>query len=410
DPATSEIVWQSPDLDISPAFKAILARMVRYDFRDRYATATEVLSELATLPAVPIVPLSLENAETEISRPTQVIAPAKPSSHQLSAQSRNQQRPKTKSPRSTVIPTLAVEKLGLPVLSQALPTAPTVAALLSNKPMGRWSMVGLAVLTVGALGLLRNGPTSPPVVTQSVAAPTEPAATPVVKAPSPPPAEAESLPPPAAEQVASPPVQTPPPEIANEAPAAAQPSADVLLAKAQDLRDRNQYNEALQVYDQLTEQTPDKPEAHWGQCYSLNQLQNYNQAVAACDRALAIAPDHIQALLSKGYALEQQGQPQAALELYDQALQVDPDYIDAWNNRGGILFRQQRFQEALTAFDRAREIDPGFAEAWNNRGAALWELRQFDDAVSSIDQALTLQPDYPEAQKLREQIRQKLGR
>ncbi|MEL7509999.1 MAG: serine/threonine-protein kinase [Cyanobacteria bacterium J06554_1] len=423
DPRTSEILWQSPDLDISEEFKAILARMVRYDFRERYATATAVLAELQALSAIPNESNRL--VDEMPTAPTQVVASPNPSGG-LPADgtiSVDQGVIKTESVPSTPTQPLDMEKLGAPIPSQSSPTitkAVALSTLLFNKPMGRWSMVGLSILAVIALGLFRNGQTSsnlaasapePIATAPSAAAPSVPSAV------SPPAADVKS--PPAAPTVneATKPAAstTVPPAASPAAPAkvaapAANPSVDELLAKASELRDRNQYSEALQVYDQLLTQSPENAEAHWGQCYSLNHLQDYGRAITACDRALAIAPDHIQSLWSKGYALEQQGQPQAALDLYDQTLALAPDYIEAWNNRGGILFQQQRFQEALAAFDRARELDPNFAEAWNNRGATLWELRRFDDAIASIDKAIALQPDYPAAQTLRAQIREKLGR
>ncbi|MEM7064217.1 MAG: tetratricopeptide repeat protein [Cyanobacteria bacterium P01_B01_bin.77] len=425
DPHTSEVVWQSPDLDISADFKSILARMVHYDFRDRYPTAAAALAELQALP--------------EITNEA-LVAPSK-----------------IDIPIQTPTQPLDIRKLGTPVSSPSLQpatktTATALSTLLLSKP-GRWSILGVSILMVAALGLFRTSQTSANLAFQTpetpqvetapsspVAAPSSPVAaeTPAAEKPSTaetPTAQPSTAQTPATDQTLPTSVPednavkaavdaTPPPPSspvsatttspAAAAPAAAKPSAkpflNELLTKAKELRDRNQYSDALQVYDQLLEHYPDQAEAHWGQCYSWNHLQNYGQAVAACDRALAIAPDHIQSLLSKGYALEQQRQPDAALALYDQVLSLAPDYTDAWNNRGGIMFRQQRFEEALAAFERARDIDPNFAEAWNNRGAALWELRRFDDAIASIDQAIALQPDYPEAQDLRAQIRQKLGR
>ncbi|NEQ54682.1 MAG: tetratricopeptide repeat protein [Leptolyngbya sp. SIO3F4] len=429
DPHTSEVVWQSPDLDISEAFKAVLARMVRYDFRDRYPTATEVLTDVRSLPDSPNEPIFVQSKNIPSSLPTQVVAPAKPESSLVagsSAVAPVDQRTIDTAPMPST-PTLAVEKLGLPRLPQSLQTITkaTVAVVPLSSSMGRWSILGLSVLTVVALGLFRNEQPSPNLVSQ----PSEAATTitnagetvpPEALTATPPELEAEDppadsvvkkVPKPSAETTTPEPVVNtitkPSPDIENPSE---ESSVDELLAKASKLRDRNQYNDALQIYEQLLERNPEKAEVYWGQCYSLNQLQDYDQAIEACDLALEIAPDHVQSLWSKGYALEQQGQSEDALALYDQTLALDPDYIEAWNNRGGILFQQQRFQEALAAFNRAREIDPNFAEAWNNRGAALWELRQFEDAIASIDQAIKLQPDYPEAQSLRAQIRDRLGR
>ncbi|MEM1253925.1 MAG: tetratricopeptide repeat protein [Cyanobacteria bacterium P01_H01_bin.21] len=442
DPRTSEVLWQSPDLDITEEFKAVLSRMVCYDYRDRYSTAADVLAELDTLPAIASEPIQLVSP----TQPTKIAPPGySAEAAAFAGQDQIETTPLPSSSPQTLTPqTLAVEKLGLPVLTQSLQsfTKKTVTAI-TNSPQSRWSILGLSVLAVVALGLMRNGQTS-----ANLAIPT-----PVVSLAESPPAEGTSSKAAAeeaaasdtesedtasedtasedtaSEDTASPDTASPntaspdtaSPDTASEKPESPKPTADSpnevrapavseLLAKASELRDRNQYKDALAIYTQLVERSPEQPEAHWGECYSHNQLQNYGQAVEACDRALTLAPDNVQALWSKGYALEQQGQPQAALALYDQTLALDPNYVEARNNRGGILLRQQRFQEALNEFDRALEHDPNFAEALSNRGAALWGLRRFDEAIASIDKAIELQPDYPEAQALRSQIRQKLGR
>ena len=398
DVRTSEVLWQSPDLKISDDFQAVLARMVRYDYRDRYGTATEVLAALQSLPAMASEPIASH------SLPTQVVAPAVPSQGQIETAAL---------PSSS---TVAVEKLGLPVITQSLQTlTKATAAVPSLVAHNRRSLLGLSVVTVVALGLVRHSHTSANLVSQPETSPdielSQPESVNVATAPTAPAPTPSSETPPETTP-AAPPAETPvaPPTTPDRPVASPLPSVDQLLAQANQLRDRNQYSEALQTYTQLLEQAPDEVAGHWGQCYSLNQLHNYGQAIEACDRALAIAPDHPEALWSKGYALEQQGQPQAALALYDKILATNPNYTEAWNNRGGILLQQQQFQEALDAFDQARQLDPNFAQAWSNRGAALWGLRRFDDAIASIDKAIELQPDYPEAQTLREQIRQKLGR
>ncbi|NJK28979.1 MAG: protein kinase [Acaryochloris sp. SU_5_25] len=54
DPHTAEILWQEL-VEVSPALAAILEKMVRYDFRQRYASATEALQDIQQLEnSVPI--------------------------------------------------------------------------------------------------------------------------------------------------------------------------------------------------------------------------------------------------------------------------------------------------------------------------------------------------------------------
>ncbi|MEO1404282.1 MAG: tetratricopeptide repeat protein [Cyanobacteria bacterium J06635_1] len=418
DPRTSEILWQTPDLEISDAFEAVLSRMVRYDFRDRYPTAADALAALGGLPGVPTadasgLPATFTDLSTDL--PTQIAAPAAPSSEILPSQAKGVEAKTREAPEVAdmgtqvlakskpdpakvghakpapwVAKTLAVAKLGLPTLTKSVQTASkTVVAAIPDqfqpaKPK-RGSIIGLGIVAMLMLGPIRGW--------------LSPSGSSPIKA-SAPPVGATALTP----------AESRPAESTPAEPIAAKPTANDLLIEATDLRDRKQYKAALSVYDKSLALEAGMAEAHWGRCYSLNQLQSYDQAIEACDLALAIAPDHVQALWSKGHALERQDQLEAALALYNQTIELAPDYSEAWNNRGVVQQKLQRSQDALDSFDRALAVNPDFAEAWNNRGAALWSLRRFDEAIASIDKAIALKPDYSDALKLRDQIRQKLGR
>jgi serine/threonine protein kinase len=58
DPLTSELSWHSHAVSVSSALTEVLDRMVRYDFRDRYPTATEALAALQNLPTPSVVNLA----------------------------------------------------------------------------------------------------------------------------------------------------------------------------------------------------------------------------------------------------------------------------------------------------------------------------------------------------------------
>ncbi|MEO0455409.1 MAG: tetratricopeptide repeat protein [Cyanobacteria bacterium P01_A01_bin.114] len=424
--------------------------------------SAELQADLSTLMAAPAVPLAEPSASSSASPSPATVegAAAVPDTAETGAdpetgamigpEIKASQRPPSLL-RSQVTKTVAAAKLGLPTVTKSVQTtSETVIAALpaslrgGHPPSRRVAIVGVGILAVIGLGSARNWiapPDSPapeviaaseekasaqPVQSGSAeSASAEPASTQTdsaepastqpdsVQSASAEPASTQSAStqsasakPASAKPAAARPVSTQTPAQ----PASAQPTAGDLLIEAADLRDRKQYKAALSAYDQALALGANTADAHWGRCYSLNQMQTYDQALEACDRALAIAPDHIQALWSKGHALEQQNQLEAALALYQQTVELAPDYSEAWNNRGVVQQKLQRSQQAVASFDQALALNPDFAEAWSNRGAALWSLRQFDAAIVSIDKAIQLQPDYSEALELRQQIRQKLGR
>ncbi|HEY9596551.1 MAG TPA: protein kinase [Cyanophyceae cyanobacterium] len=74
DPATGEMLWQH-HVQVSPELLFILGKMVRYDYRDRYQSAPEVLQALAQLSSS-VPPTQLPNRPPAPVPPTQLPVPA----------------------------------------------------------------------------------------------------------------------------------------------------------------------------------------------------------------------------------------------------------------------------------------------------------------------------------------------
>jgi protein O-GlcNAc transferase len=106
------------------------------------------------------------------------------------------------------------------------------------------------------------------------------------------------------------------------------------------------------------------------------------------------SPDAFVALNNRGVALEQLGRLDDALASIDAALAIKPVYAEAFYNRGIVLLRMKRFEEALANNDQALAIRPHYAEAFSNRGIAMMELNRLDDALASFDATLAIRADY----------------
>lgn len=184
------------------------------------------------------------------------------------------------------------------------------------------------------------------------------------------------------------------------------PEVAEFLSKADGLRQEKKYPEALISYNQVIARNINIAEAHWGRCYSLNELNRSQEALISCDKAIALKPNYPEAYSSKGNALEQNGKHKEALKNIDIALNFQGNFTEAWSNRGVALMSLERPQEALIAFKAAINLQPNHVEAWANRGAALWKLKRPHEAIESIDKALELQPDHPQALHLRRQASQ----
>lgn len=464
---TGEIDWREHTKQVSPELAAFLDQMVRYDFRSRYLTATEALTALRSLsvPSLPqplsespggspspellppspaAEPRNMESATPDIpsTAPQPVVSGTKqteavgqfPRSPQLSGSS----APTVLTPDATqrqfrkswsILAILATVGATLLLGKTLLSTQPASQISARQSVPVKGSAVQPGVSSTENPESLAPGSPSPSPVTENPASPT-PATSAVVSSSPSPASENPASPAPATSGVASPPpnpvVRQPAPPVsapapapqasaapapqASPVPAQPAPSAEApsrvaeLLSRANNLRQGQKYQQALNVYDKIIASQSDVAEAHWGRCYSLNSLQRTGEALAACEQALAINPNYPEALWSKGSALEQQQRYPEALKLYERATELKPDFAEAWNNRGTVLYHLNRSAEAVAAYQEAIDHKPDFSDAWANRGAALWDLRRFDEARASVNKALEIQPNHQNALNLRQQM------
>jgi serine/threonine protein kinase len=403
DPQTSEIMWRHKVKQVHSGLADILDRMVRYDFRTRYVTAVEALAALGALPdellmpppvteaasdeagrAVSEAPNSLlpTNAEQWFNPSSSINSSASSRANIASAMSAEQGAPTA--PLNEQSPTIDIRPARSPLQPQqpVRSTLPTRAVSAPRPHHRRRVDLQTVLQSPVSLGAIAASGVGAILIALLLFAPKSNQQT-----------------------IAN------PPEPTNEAtPNAEEAEFQAVLTSANQQREAENFQQALDAYNQAIALNPDRADAHWGRCYSLNRLQQAEEALKSCDRALELAPENPQFLWSKGHALEQLKQYNEALAIYNRVIELDPKFAAAWNNLGTTLLSLQRPQEAVEAFDQALQFDPQLAEAWNNRGAALWNLRNFEAALNSVNRALELQPDYADARALQQEMRQRLNR
>ncbi|MBD3886306.1 tetratricopeptide repeat protein [Phormidium tenue FACHB-886] len=392
---TGEIQWQhySPQTDV--ALAVVLDKMTRYDFRARYPNAAVALTAVQSLSIASATPLPVEPVQTPASThsvETFEILPNSTAPLPLSAQQtvpweeQAAQTPSNSASTNSALPQSNswTTTKHLFKLDRHFPTR----SFFTEVPV-RWrvnllqlSQLGSSKIALSVAGIMLLGGWV------------------VLIQPSPSPQSTRL------------PSANPPHSNSSTNP---NPLTDSnlqfakLLADANQLRERQQFQQASTLYKRAIALHKESAEAYWGHCYSLNALEEFAAAIAACNTALKLKPKYPEALWSKGYALDRQQQDQQALELYEQAIALKPNFAEAWSNKGTTLLQLNQPAEAISAFDQATRLKPNFAEAWNNRAAALWRLQRFDEAIVSVDRAIQIQPNYQDALSLRQQMRQQLG-
>jgi serine/threonine protein kinase/TolA-binding protein len=183
--------------------------------------------------------------------------------------------------------------------------------------------------------------------------------------------------------------------------------------RGQILESLDQPDEAAKAYDRAVQIQPDFQLAverrkrllrNLKRVDQLYHLQHYEEAIASCDRALCANPNDALAWLMKGMALENSGQYEQAIASYDQVVHIQPDDHLAWFRRGGVLEKLGRYEDAIASYEKAAELQPENCWAWHDRGRVFEVLCQHEDAMISYDRAIQVKPDFQAALEARKRM------
>ena len=140
-------------------------------------------------------------------------------------------------------------------------------------------------------------------------------------------------------------------------------NADEMAAEAWAAMGRQDFDEALRLWQRLREYFPERPEGHVCPVQVLWQAGRLGEAEAVAAEAFARFPD-------------------------------DPELLVqyAW-----IAMQRQRWNEALTWWAKARSRAPERTDAYIWAARALWQSGRLDDAEAMVKDAIERFPDSIEA-------------
>lgn len=187
-----------------------------------------------------------------------------------------------------------------------------------------------------------------------------------------------------------------------------------------------EYDQALDVYDQALELAPDDPQCLYGRGRIHFLTDRYEAAVADLRRAVELGPDGGR-VATLGAALQAAGQHEEALAEFNRALTMDPglpgtllrrgqchrelgdrtaavadftraardEELRAWAlaERGDTYRLAGEHEAAVDDFTAALAIDPGYAFALAQRARSHHALTRSAEAIRDLTTAIELYPD-----------------
>ncbi|MFS8906391.1 tetratricopeptide repeat protein [Synechococcus sp. O70.2] len=169
-------------------------------------------------------------------------------------------------------------------------------------------------------------------------------------------------------------------------------------------REAGQLERSVELYRQLLEQDPQRPELHNGLGLTLAEQGKWEEAIAAFRRALELDPQRVEAHINLGTALLEQDQPEAAIEAYRAALALQPDRPRVYFNLATAFRKLQQPERALDYYHVAIGLQPDYAEAHRGLANLLSDrkLRKVFsngllDSMAHLSRALGVRPDFAQA-------------
>ncbi|CAD8214468.1 unnamed protein product [Paramecium octaurelia] len=119
---------------------------------------------------------------------------------------------------------------------------------------------------------------------------------------------------------------------------------------------------------------------------ALADINQFQEAIQCFNEGTSINPKYDLALISKGNALTKLEQYQDAINCYTEAIYINPKSETAWSGKECALGSLYQFNEAIECFKQAISINPKFADAWN------WKekLNQYQEAIECYNEAISV--------------------
>lgn len=156
------------------------------------------------------------------------------------------------------------------------------------------------------------------------------------------------------------------------------------------LRDRSQYQQALDVLSEARRIRPDDAEVWIQEAYTLAAMGRGPDAVEAAERAVTMATYPGLAYAALARALNAASRHQAAIEAADAAIRVSPNSGNAYVQKGDALSSLNDTDGALATFEQGRRVDPSEPFVHSGAGWANRRLSRHDAALAAFDRAIAL--------------------
>ena len=159
------------------------------------------------------------------------------------------------------------------------------------------------------------------------------------------------------------------------------------LSAAQACLNREDYQGAIEGFNQSLALNPQLVEAYSGRGVAYWSLGDIDCAIADFDHAIALDPDYALAYGNRGLAHLNEGEIDTAIQVLTQAIDLNTQDARVYNNRGVAHFRKGEIDLAIRDYANAITLDPHLAVAYYNLGTVYLQISQWEAAKDNMTAA-----------------------
>ncbi|HWZ01815.1 MAG TPA: tetratricopeptide repeat protein [Edaphobacter sp.] len=164
---------------------------------------------------------------------------------------------------------------------------------------------------------------------------------------------------------------------------------EIMLYRAQALRNTNRWPEAEQTYREILKERPNYWPANNELGWILFRQAKYQQAADAFDAAAMAAPNVARPLANLGEMYIALGKHDEAIDASQRSIQRSPNET-AYRNLGDIAFSDGNYKNALANYQQAANLDPKYHMIWRDIG----------DCYAMLGQPALVRENYAKAARL----------
>lgn len=165
-------------------------------------------------------------------------------------------------------------------------------------------------------------------------------------------------------------------------------SSDLYLRKAAVNLELQQWDYAIETYNDILRREPSNPAALFYRGYANGKMRRYELAANDYRSFLKVAPENVDGMLALAYICIKQGKNKEAMDNYNRIIEIFPDHSVAYASRALLESQDGFLDAALMDWDKAIEYDAKNIDYVVSKADLLIRMNRKADARRTLDEAV----------------------